>query len=64
MKGQILVFNEFLESGVIITATGQRLLFQKHDWLDCMPPARGMNVEFILHESNQARQVRRIPPAA
>ncbi|MDR0217204.1 MAG: hypothetical protein LBJ15_24800 [Comamonas sp.] len=64
MKGQILVFNEAMESGVILTATGQHLLFQEIDWQDNVPPKRGMDVEFTRHESNQAQHVRQIRPVA
>lgn len=62
MKGQVLVFNQAMESGIILTVDGLHLLFQEIDWQGQTPPDSGMEVEFMLHESDQARQVRQTKP--
>ncbi len=57
MQGQILVFNEQKEAGVIISADNVRRLFHLRDWQDVMPPEAGMAVEFTLGANGQPQQI-------
>ncbi len=53
MKGQVLDYSVQENSGVISGPDGSRYTFAGSEWKDSVPPARGMSVDFDVHE-NQA----------
>ncbi len=57
MKGQILAYVADKEMGLIATAEGQRVSFRAMDWLEVLPPERGMNVEFEVDENQRAHNI-------
>lgn len=64
MKGQILVFNQEKQNGVIITADEQRFNFAASEWQDDTPPVRGTAVDFESGPGSEARNVYRALAAA
>ena len=57
MRGQILVFNEQKQTGVIAAENSQRLMFPISNWQDVVPPEAGMAVEFTLNQNGQPQQI-------
>ena len=57
MRGQILAYVADKEMGLIATAEGQRLSFRTADWMEVIPPERGMAVECVALDAHRASQV-------
>ena len=57
MRGQILAYVADKEMGLIATAEGQRLTFRTTDWMEVIPPERGMAVECVALDAHRASQV-------
>ena len=64
MKGQILAYVADKEMGLIATAEGQRLSFRTADWMEVIPPERGMAVECVALDAHRASQVQLALPEA
>lgn len=54
MKGQILVFNEPKQLGVLVALDGQRFTFDAAEWKEVVPPERGMLADFAAGEDGRA----------
>ena len=57
MRGQILAYVADKEMGLIATAEGQRRSFRTADWMEVIPPERGMAVECVALDAHRASQV-------
>ena len=64
MRGQILAYVADKEMGLIATAEGQRLSFRTADWMEVIPPERGMAVECVALDAHRASQVQLALPEA
>ena len=64
MRGQILAYVADKEMGLIATAEGQRLTFRTTDWMEVIPPERGMAVECVALDAHRASQVQLALPEA
>ena len=64
MKGQILAYVADNQMGLTATAEGQRVSFRTIDWLEVLPPERGMSVEFDIRDNQRAHNIQLALPDA